>query len=499
LVSTKVKYLKKCQASPDINRENKGEAKRKHLSLHFNNNMVSKGFYCSLTALFVFCIISLFFGGCAQVGVPTGGPRDSLPPVLVSAVPALYQTNFTADKIVFTFNEYVNVEDIQKNLLVSPYPKVNPLVSSKLRTVTVKLKDTLLANTTYAINFGNAIKDINEGNPYKNFTYVFSTGNTVDSLTFSGQIILAENGKKDSTMVALLYRNADDTTVQHRKPNYIARCDSAGKFTFTNLSGGNYKVYGLKDNDGGKTYNSKTEVFAFLDHEIIVSDSTSPVTLYAYMEEKDKKKGAVTKSLPEKKLRYITPVSSAEQSLLDSLVINFNRPIKTFDPQKIILTDSNLNKIQTSINLDSTKKILSIKAAWAEDNGYRLILDKAAVADTLGDQLTKSDTIKFKSKKIADYGSILIRFTNMDLKKHPVLQFVKGEEMFKSIPITGSTWSDKMFEPGEYELRILFDDNNNGKWDPGNYKLKLQPEQAITIDRKLSIRANWDNERDVKL
>lgn len=435
------------------------------------------------------------------MGVPTGGPRDSLPPVLVSAVPKLYQTNFTADKITFTFNEYINVEDIQKNLLVSPYPKINPQVNFKLKTVTVKLKDTLLANTTYAINFGNAIKDNNEGNPYKNFTYVFSTGSTVDSLTFSGQIILAENGKKDSTMVALLYRKADDTTVQHRKPDYIARCDSAGRFTFTNLSQGTYKVYGLKDNDGGKTYNSKTETFAFLDQEIAVTDSVSPVILYAYMEEKDnRKKGAITKSLPEKKLRYATSVSASGQGLLDSLVITFNRPIKTFDPQKIILTDSNLNKIEGStISLDSTKKIFSIKTQWAEDLGYRLILDKAAVTDTLGDQLTKSDTIKFKSKKIADYGSITIRFANIDVKKHPVLQFVKGEEVFKSIPVTGSTWSDKMFEPGEYELRILFDDNNNGKWDPGNYKLKLQPEQAITIDRKLNIRANWDNERDVRL
>lgn len=463
--------------------------------------MVSKGFFYSFSALAVFCIISWMIGGCAQVGMPTGGPRDSLPPVLVSAVPKLYQTNFTGDKIVFTFNEYIDVADIQKNLLVSPYPKVNPQVSFKLRTVTVKLKDTLLENTTYAINFGNAIKDNNEGNPYRNFTYVFSTGNTVDSLTFSGQIILAENGKKDSTMVALLYRSADDTTVQHRKPDYIARCDSAGKFTFTNLSQGNYKVYGLKDNDGGKTYNSKTETFAFLDHEISVTDSVSPVTLYAYAEEKDnKKKGTVTKSLLEKKLRYTTSLGTFTQGLIDDLLITFNRPIKTFDAQKIILTDSLLKKIEGStISLDSTKKIFTIKANWTEDIGYRLIMDKAVVTDTLGDQLTKSDTIKFKSKKIADYGSILIRFANMDVKKHPVLQFVKGEEVFKSVPITGATWNDKMFEPGEYELRILFDDNNNGKWDPGNYKLKLQPELAITIDRKLNIRANWDNERDVKL
>jgi len=76
---------------------------------------------------------------------------------------------------------------------------------------------------------------------------------------------------------------------------------------------------------------------------------------------------------------------------------------------------------------------------------------------------------------------------------------MKGEELYKSVPITANTWSDKLFEPGEYELRILFDSNGNVKWDPGNYKLKQQPEQAITIDKKLSIKANWDNERDVKL
>jgi hypothetical protein len=465
--------------------------------------MANKGFFHSFAAAAVFFIISLTIGGCAQVGIPTGGPKDSIPPVLISAVPKLYQTNFTGDKITFTFDEYINLDDIQKNLLVSPYPKVNPQVNFKLKTVTVKLKDTLLANTTYAINFGNAIKDNNEGNPYKNFTYVFSTGSTVDSLKLSGQIILAENGKKDSTMIALLYRDSDDTTVQHRKPNYVARCDSAGKFTFTNLSEGTYKIYGLKDNDGGKTYNSKIETFAFLDHDIKLTDSdnVSPVILYAYAEEKDnRKKGTVIKTLPEKKLKYTTSLSTFTQGLLDSLVITFNRPVKTFDAQKITLTDSSLNKIEGStITLDSTKKIFSIKTKWAEDFSYRLILDKTAVTDTLGDQLTKSDTIKFKSKKIADYGSLVIRFTNIDLQTHPVLQFIKGEELFKSVPITTTAWSDKLFEPGEYELRILFDSNNNGKWDPGNYKLKLQPEKAITVDKKLNIRANWDNERDVKL
>ena len=440
-------------------------------------------------------------GSCAQVGMPTGGPRDSIPPVLVSAVPKMFQTNFKSDKITFTFDEYINLLDIQKNLLVSPYPKVNPQVNFKLKTVTVKLKDTLKENTTYAINFGNAVTDNNEGNPLRNFTYVFSTGNMIDSLKMSGQIILAETGKKDSTIIALLYRDTDDTTVQNRKPDYIAKSDSGGRFTFTNLSGGVYKIYALKDNDGGRTYNSKIETFAFYDSTITLTDSVQPVTLYAYNEEKDnRKKTTATKAPPEKKFKYTTSLATSTQGLLDDLTITFNRPIKTFDQQKIIVTDSLLNKIEdVNIKLDSANKIFTIKSKWKEDFDYRLILDKTAVTDTLGEQLTKSDTIKFKSKKTADYGSILIRFANFDLKKHPVLQFVKGEEIFKSIPLTGSTWTDKLFEPGEYELRILFDNNQNGKWDPGNYKKKLQPEQAITIDKKLNIRANWDNERDVKL
>jgi hypothetical protein len=80
-----------------------------------------------------------------------------------------------------------------------------------------------------------------------------------------------------------------------------------------------------------------------------------------------------------------------------------------------------------------------------------------------------------------------------------VLQFFRGDEMLRSVPITATTWSDKLVEPGEYELRVLYDDNNNGKWDPGNYKKKLQPEKAVTLSKKLAVRANWDNERDIEL
>jgi len=457
---------------------------------------------------FVFLIgfISFMGIGCAQIGAPTGGPRDSLPPVLVSSSPKLLTTNFSGNKITLVFDEYVDVQDVLNNVLVSPYPKNTPVVEFKLRTVTVKLKDTLLPNTTYSINFGDAIKDNNEGNPFRNFTYVFSTGNTIDSLQLGGKVIIAETGKKDSTIIALLYRNVDDSAVQKRKPDYIARLDSAGNFRFTNLSAGNYKLYALLDGDGNKSYNSKIELFAFLDSEVVVTDSTAPVTLYAYAEEKDIKKTAQatsgtakTNAQADKKLRYTTNLSNFVQDLLTDLIITVNKPLKTFDPKKIILTDTNFNKINSTVTIDSTQKIIRIQSKWLADSHYKLVISKEAISDSTGLELTKSDTLRFLSKKEADYGNLVLRFSNLKTESHPVLQFVRDQEIFKSVPITAATWSDKLFVPGEYELRILFDANNNGVWDPGNYTKKIQPEKAITLDKKLSIKANWDNERDIKL
>lgn len=456
------------------------------------------------TAVFLFIyIVATGISGCAQIGAPTGGPRDSIPPVLVSAVPKLLTTNFKGNKITLIFDEYINVLDVQKNVLVSPFPKTFPIIDFKLKTVTVKLKDTLLDNTTYAINFGNAIVDNNENNPFKDFTYVFSTGTTIDSLKLSGTVLMAETGKPDSTLQALLYRNANDSSVEKRKPDYIAKINSNGKFTFTNLSEGIYRVYALKDGDGGKTYNSKIESFAFADTDIVVAGATDSVTLFAYEEEKEKKKiPAITaKSAADKKLKFTpAPSKNLSQDLRSDFELHFNNTLKIFDTTKIVLTDTNNNKIEgISISLDSTRKIISIKNKWPVDTYYRLIINKDAVSDSANNLLAKSDTFHFKSKSESDYGSLTLRFTKLDLAKHPVIQFLSTTEIVRSIPVTGPTWSDKLFVPGEYELRILYDANNNGIWDSGNYAKKIQPEKAVTLDKKLTIKADWDNERDIEL
>lgn len=448
--------------------------------------------------------LSITNSGCAQIGMPTGGDRDSLAPVLVRASPDLKATNVQGNRISLTFNEYVQVEDAFKNVLVTPVPKGNPEIRFNLKTVTVRLKDSLLPNTTYSINFGNSIRDVNENNIYKDFTYVFSTGDRIDSLQLSGKVILAETGKTDSTLMVLLYRNATDTSVTKNRPDYIARVNPEGNFTFKYLPEGNFRLYALKDGDGNKSYNSKTEMFGFLPDDksitIAETDSTANVLLYAYEQEKPKPVGAtaaVPKPKLEKKLRY-TGLPS-KQDLLNPLTITFNNPV-TVDSQKIYLTDTNYNRIpDVKFSIDSTDTQLTLATDWKPETDYVLFVDKEIAKDSLGNTLTKGDTIRFVTKKTEDYGRIVMRFTNLDLGKNPVLQFLEGETVKYSYPITSLEWSNQRFPPGDYGIRILFDNNKNGKWDPGDFSKKLQPETTILLPQKLGIKANWDNEREIKL
>jgi uncharacterized protein (DUF2141 family) len=459
-------------------------------------------FYSLMVVALAWCI-SVSSSGCAQIGAISGGDRDSLPPKLVGSTPKLLTTNVSSNKITLTFDEYVEVQEVQSNLIVSPLPKNNPEVNYKFKTVSIKLKDSLLPNTTYALNFGSAIKDVNEGNIIKNFTYVFSTGKNIDSLRLSGKVLVAETDKPDSTMIVMLYRNANDSSVQKTKPNYIARVNGDGSFSFSNLPKEKFSVYALKDGDGGKTYNSKTEVFAFADSLVTPAENGDPVSLFAYAEEKDNKTPAATttakpKTAAQKKLRISAKVASEKQDLRQGLTLELTNKVKSFDSTKIVLTDTNYVPAGGVTYAKDSNKI-TLNKKWDEDADYRLIIYKNAVTDVSDSMNAKTDTLKFKSKSAADYGNIVLRFSNIDLKKNPVLQFTQNDEVRESFPIISTEWQYKLFPPGEYEIRILYDANKNGKWDPGSYSKKLQPEKVIALPKKISIRENWDNESEISL
>ena len=460
-----------------------------------------------------FILGALVVSGCANIIPPAGGPRDSLPPFLVRANPPDSTSNFPGGKIVLTFNEYVELNSPQENLIVSPIPKNEPFPEAKLRTVTIRLKDTLEPNTTYSINFGRAIRDVNEGNELKDFTYIFTTGNYFDSLELSGRVLLAETGRPDSTLIAVLHRSLDDSAVAKETPRYFARLDSSGHFTFRNLPSGTFRVYAMKAESGMKRYTSPEQLFAFADSPVVINSSTKPVVLFAYAQPEEEKgkttstttparTGGIIKSGPQDKvLRIQTNLEGGQLDLLSQLEIQFNGAIKTMDTTKARLTNEVYERVgNVQYRLDSTRKKLTVQSNWLPNRGYNLIVAKDFVEDSTGRKIIRDDTLSFRTRNTSDYGSLKLRFLNLDLSRHPVLQFVQGGQLKYSHVFIDRTVNIKLFLPGEYELRILYDENRNGKWDPGEFFEKhKQPEKVQPLQRKLEVKPNWDSEVDITL
>ena len=460
-----------------------------------------------LLSVGIFYILSTTASSCAQIGVPTGGFRDSLPPTLLKATPPNNSIHFDGKQITLSFDEYIQLQNLQESLLVSPTPKINPNINFKLKTIVIKLRDTLQPNTTYSVQLGKSIVDLNENNPYPNFTYVFSTGSYIDSLTFSGNVQLAETGKIDTTLLVFLYNDLSDSAVFKHKPKYITRVNNKGDFQFNNLAEDTYHLFAMKDESGQKMYTSDEQIFAFADSSVVVSPGVAKAQLYAYAEMKKEQKPATGggDKKENKNLKYTTSISNGTQDLLTPITIKFTTPLKNFDSSKIKLTDTLFNTLPSSrIFLDSTFKEVIVQHSWEGSGYYKLILDTTFATDTLGLKLAKNDTISFRAKKESDYGSLKLNFKNLEKYKHPVLQFISNGQVVKSIPLTSKTVVQKLFDPGEYEMRILDDINQNGVWDPGHYDpvnkaLQKQPEKVFSISQLLKIRANWDNDVDVEL
>ncbi len=478
---------------------------------------MKKDSFVFFTIISLFVLSGMFAGsGCANIIPPTGGPRDSLPPVLMRVAPGDSSVMFSAKKITFAFNEYVQLDEIQKNLLVSPLPKILPTVESKLREVTVTLRDTLEDNTTYSLDFGDAIRDVNEGNPYKNFTYTFTTGSSLDSLVIAGNVINAETGKPDSTLIAVLHTSFADSALKQR-PRYAARLNNQGVFIFRNLPADTYALYAFKDESGSRLYTSPSQLFAFADTLISSANPPDSLTLYAYLEKdttkpSTRRQATITKpvlkgneALADRLLRLETSLSGNQLGLLpsDTLSIRFPKdPLKTFDSTGVVLYNDQFEPLTNyRFLLDTSGKRVSIFYPWVANTPYHIIFNQNFAEDTSGRKIPRSDTLSFSTKKETEYGLVRIRFLNLDLSRNPVLQFVKTDGVvFSHVFGTSREFSARLFNPGEYDLRILYDENGNGVWDPGDFfNLRKQPERVIPLSRKATIRANIDNDFDINL
>ncbi len=442
---------------------------------------------------------------CGQQIPPTGGPRDSIPPKLVSANPGLRTLNFKGNKIVLTFDEYIGVERPFEKLVISPTPKKFPEAIGKLKEVTVKLKDTLEENTTYTIDFQDAIKDINENNPIKEFSYTFSTGSYIDTGFLVGRVINAENGRPDSTLIAILQRDLSDSAVAKQTPRYYTRLKGDGSFAFKYIKPGIYNLFALKDVDGMKKYDQSSEMIGFLKRPIVIGKDTA-FTLFAFKTEDEEKPKPKPVAKPEvkknedKRIKFSYSIESNRHDILTPIKITSDAPFKKLDTSKIRLVNKEFKPIvKYKISTDTSNKQLIIDVPWTENTEYKLILEKEFVFDTLDNRQMKTDTITFTSKKESEYGSLDIRIENLDTSNHPILLIKKDDRIFFQLPLKEIRTKIKLFRPDEYQMAILYDSNNNGKWDTGNYWKKLQPELIIPRKQNLTIRSNWDNEVKIDL
>ena len=212
----------------------------------------------------------LSFTRCANVVTPSGGPKDTIPPVVLQSVPENQSTNFQDKEIHITFDEYVVLNNPNSNIFISPPLENNPDYKLSGKSLIIKFKEPLKSDATYSINFGEAIKDLHEGNVFKDYSFVFSTGENIDTLTLEGKLIQAVDHKPSENYFVMLYTGENntisiDSLPYVSKPYYATKSDKEGKFKFSGLKDDDYLIFALKDENSNMRFDLPNENIAFLD------------------------------------------------------------------------------------------------------------------------------------------------------------------------------------------------------------------------------------------
>ena len=227
--------------------------------------------------LMLAAVASALLAACASIGRPSGGAYDYVPPVFLRSTPAVGERNFKGNRIELMFDENVQVKDVMTNVVVSPAQQNIPQITANGRKITVNLRDTLIPNTTYTIDFSNSISDLNEGNELDGLAVDFSTGPDLDSLQISGMVFEARNLEPAMGMIVGVYSNLADSAVRTLKLERIAKTNQKGQFTIRGLKPGKYRIYAI--NDMNRDYHwDRSEDVAFYDMLLSPSASDSVAT-----------------------------------------------------------------------------------------------------------------------------------------------------------------------------------------------------------------------------
>ena len=353
----------------------------------------------------LFSLIILF--GCAKRGTPTGGPKDSIPPILVNASPKLNSTNFDSEEIRLTFDEWIKLDKVQDQLIISPpleksSYEIKPL-SGVTKKVFLNFLDSLAPETTYTINFGNSIKDNNENNPLTFFSYTFSTGETIDSLYIRGNTKDAFSQESDEFISLQLYRVDSlfkDSIVFQNKPTYISNTLDSTNYKFQNLKEGKYLLIALKDVDNNYFFDPYYDKIGFID-SLITLPRDSVIDLKLFKEE--------------------TEIIWDKPHFINSEKIGFGYYGKL-----------DLDKIKIESNIPDSVNYVFIKEK--ETDTLNLWLSRNSF-DSLNFSLIETDTIKLTTVKFDRKRDSLIDSLNINSKTVNVIHLKESFKISSNIPL----------------------------------------------------------------
>ena len=516
-------------------------------------------------------LMIVVFQSCAKRGTPDGGPEDFIPPVYVRATPENFTTNFDAEEIRIYFDEYIKLNEAQRQIIVSPpmdpKPEITPLGSAS-RSIRIKITDTLQENTTYTINFGQSIVDNNAGNPLPFFQYIFSTGSYIDSLSVAGHISDAYFKDAPPFVSVMLYEvdsTYNDSTIFLQQPRYITNTlDSLTTFNLDYLKEGIYQLVALNDLNNNYRFDPGRENIAFLDQSITIpTDSVYDLKLFREIPQfgiarpkqvagqhiifgytgiiepdslqinmypapadlehritQDIKTDTLhywfKPALERDSLNFIVKAPNYRDSLLtrisemerDSLqiriepsgTVNFEQqvsiipttPLTQTHDSLVSLVDQDTLAIPFTFEYDEFRNVVLLDFERKENQRYNLMALPGAFVDFFGDT---NDTIRsnFRTQTFADYGNVVINLQNV--KEFPIivqLTNAEGEVMAEQFSDGETSFTFSLMKPATYFVRVIYDRNDNGEWDTGNYLQKLQPEEVYYFLEPLDVRANWD-------
>lgn len=477
-----------------------------------------------------------FIVSCANPGTPDGGPYDETPPKLVKTTPVAGTVHAKQRKITLIFDEYVKIENANEKVIVSPPQLAEPEIEAYGKKVTVNLQDTLKPNTTYTIDFSDAIEDNNEGNPLGNYAYTFSTGASIDTMEVSGTILDASNLEPIKGILVGLHSDLNDSAFRKKPFDRVARTDSRGHFIIKGVAKGKYRIYALMDADQDFKFSQQTEMMAF-NNDIIepygkpdVRQDTSWVDSLHY---DSIKVVNYTHYYPDDIVLKAFRQQMTERYLVKSSRPNtyfFNLIFSTWSDSLPIIKGLNFNE-KNAFFIDKPKADRDSITYWIRDS---LLFQKDSLnftltymhTDSLGKLVPQTDTLlmiprvkwsrvqamqkekvkdwqkeqRKNAKKGLSYDSIMppeplnFEVKNVDSSdpdKNPLFVFKEPVTQIDTSKIHLNLKVDTLYQPARFLFRQRADDLKSyelyGEWRMGQeYKLQVDSAAFIGLYGKVS-------------